>query len=175
MHIIEFEGLLGKHLFAVEETVNSNFRKSITEKLKIHLHFSQNFNMDFYGIFSHKLFIETDKDDVVKAITIHFGEVINRQFYDSFVKQYGKPNTISIIDKRTIISGGVDKTSDGFFSNISKSELSLREGTFEEKPLFMIWEKDGYYIQAFLRHKQNISEIMFSTESPPFNVKPNKP
>ncbi len=175
VNTIKFEELLGKHLSYVEKTVGSNFRKNDFEKVKISLYSSQNFNMDFHGIFSYFISVETDKNDIVKAITIHFGEVINRQFYDSFIENYGEPNHIYVMSNIKVISEtSPHETDDPFHRNLTKREGDLIEGTFEDKPLFMIWEKDGFYIQAFLRHKQNISEIMFSLESPPFNVKSNK-
>ncbi|MFC4634632.1 hypothetical protein ACFO3O_11975, partial [Dokdonia ponticola] len=45
--------------------------------------------------------------------------------------------------------------------HLAKNTFDLREGTFEEKPLWIVWEKEGYEIKAHLRHKNNRSEITF--------------
>ncbi|TSE04380.1 hypothetical protein FOF46_26505 [Aquimarina algiphila] len=175
MDTIKFEELLEEHLSEVKKAVSTNFKESNIEKIKAQLYFSQNFNMNFYGMLSHVLSLETDESDIVKSITIHFDKVINRQFYDSFIEKYGEPDHIHVISNRKIISEGSIKDDIGnVIQHARKSEGDLIEGTFDEKPLFMIWKKENFYIQAFLRHKQNISEIMFNTESPPFNVKPSK-
>lgn len=175
MDTIKFEELLEKHLSVVEKIVGSNFRKSNFEQVKVRLYSSQYLNMDFYGMFSHLLSVETDENDNVESITIHFRKVINRQFYNSFVEKYGEPNHIYVMSNIKVISEtSPHESGDPFHQNLTKREGDLIEGTFDEKPLFMIWKKENFYIQAFLRHKQNISEITFSIDSPPFNVKPSK-
>ncbi|TPV34696.1 hypothetical protein FJ651_03965 [Paucihalobacter ruber] len=68
-----------------------------------------------------------------------------------------------VVEKRTVLSenSGEDEMY-GFKQYLRKSELELREGTFEENPLYIIWNKEQYMIKALLRHNQNISEITFS-------------
>lgn len=180
MDTIKFEELLEKHLSEIKKTVGSNFRKSGFEEIKIHLYFSQHFNMNFHGMFSHVLSLETDENDIIKSITVHFNKVIDHQSYNSFVEKYGEPNHIYVLSNIKVVK---EKTSSNdykgaddlsFHQNVTKREGDLIEGKLEDKPLAIVWEKDGYYIQAYLRHEQNISEVMFSIDNPSFNVKPNK-
>ncbi|MEW7277511.1 hypothetical protein ABW636_02820 [Aquimarina sp. 2201CG1-2-11] len=172
MDNLKFEELLRKDLSIVEETVSSDFRKSSYKQIETSLYFSQNFNMDFYGMYSHALSVETDKNDTVEEITIHFGKVINRQFYDLFVEKYGEPIHIYVLSDLKVVSKiDSQESNDPFHQNLTKREGDLIKGTFDDKPLFMIWEKDDFYIQAFMRYEQNISEITFSVDSPRFIIK----
>lgn len=157
---IEFEELLGKHISNVEKTIGSDFEKNNFEKIKISFYSnSQYFNIDFYGIFCNHLTIQTNEKDIVQSISIHFREVITREFYDSFIQQYGEPNNIQVIENRRTVS---ESFGEGFYQHLRKSTFDLREGTFDENPLYIIWEKEHFQIKAFLRHKMNISEITFS-------------
>ena len=160
MHNIEFEELLGEQLSNVEKTVGIDFENKIFGKIKIsYYRNSQYLNIDYYGIYSNYLTIQTNENDVVESISIHFRKVITRDFFDSFIQQYGEPNNIQVIENRRIIG---ESFGEGFYQHLKKSTFDLREGSFEENPLYIIWKKDNYQIKAFLRHKMNISEITFS-------------
>ncbi len=173
---MKFEQLLGKILPIVEDIIGSSFKPSVAKFEDCTLYSNWDyFNADFFWHTTRHLTLIADDDGIVESITVHFGYVIDRTFYDSFVGQYGEPDHIYIIENTVVISESYIKDENGNdVQKISKGESDLKEGTFDEKPLFMIWEKDGFYIQAYLRHEMNISEIMFSVESPPFNIKSNK-
>lgn len=170
---MEFEKLLGKHVSVFEETIGDDFENKLFGNSFYYI--SDEFNKKYYSDMQyHNLTISTNQNHIVESISIHFPKVIDRQFYDSFIEKYGEPNKTQVIDKRHVINEGSYTTGELKIQKLSKSELEMREGTFDEKPLFIIWEKEHFYIQAFLRHKQNISEITFSLDSPIFNVKSSK-
>ncbi|WP_378184002.1 hypothetical protein [Aquimarina sp. SS2-1] len=173
---MKFEQLLGKTIPAIEDRIGSSFKPSIVKFEDCSMYSNWDyFNSDFFGYTIRYLSLTTDDKGITSSISIHFPSVIAQPFYNSFTQEYGEPDTIKVVDKTTVVSEGKYVSENGdFVSNVKKRESDLRDGTFEEKPLFMIWEKDGFYIQAYLRHEMNISEIMFSIDSPPFNIKPTK-
>ncbi len=170
---IEFEKLLRKHISIVEEIIGDDFENTLSRK-SFYFISDEFVKKKFLNMSYNCLDINTNKNDIVASISIHFSEVIDRQFYNTFVEKYGTPDQIYVRSNVKVISEEVYTSDDDFSSNLKKREGDLIEGTFDEKPLFMIWEKDDFYIQAFLRHEQNICEILFSLESPPFNIKPKK-
>jgi hypothetical protein len=172
MTCINFEDLLGKHISYTEKITGYDFEETnVNLKYSENKHYSIKSKIDdslfevkyLCGIPYKFLFIQTDKTDIVQSITIYFQRLINRAFYDAFNEVYGIPSSMLVIEKRTVISenNGEDETF-SFQQHLRKSELELREGTFEENPLHIVWEKKKYMIKALLRHNQNISEITFS-------------
>ena len=110
------------------------------------------------------LIATTNQQDVVESVTVYFRKIIDHSFYNSFVGNYGAPNSIQVIENRrrtseTLIKDETGKTT----QTLTKNIFDLREGTFEENPLHIIWEKDDYQIKVFLRHEQSVSEITFSS------------
>jgi len=164
---MKLENVLCKHISVAEkltgytfEEGNFNFKNSKIKYFSIKL--NPNDNSDklnfFYGMPYRLLFIQTDENKMIKSIGVFFNKHIDRKFYEAFNKAYGEPTNILIIDERVVISESV---LDNGFGQASKAELKLREGTFEEDPLYIIWEKESYQIKALLR-QQNMSEITFS-------------
>ncbi|GAB1858750.1 hypothetical protein MHTCC0001_35900 [Flavobacteriaceae bacterium MHTCC 0001] len=105
----------------------------------------------------------TNEKETIRSISILFSKVISRQFYDKFIENYGEPNHTYIIENRKEIIEEPEEEND-FARNAKKFEGDLREGSFDENPLYIIWEKENYTIRAFLRHEQNISEITFKVK-----------
>ncbi|WP_139062586.1 hypothetical protein [Aquimarina megaterium] len=174
MDHIEFEKLLGKHVSIFEETIGNDFENKLFRKHSFYSIKDEFVKKYFFGLNYNTIAIQTDENEIIESISIHFRKVIDRQFFDLFVEKYGEPDHTYIISNIKVVSETTPhESNDPFHQNLTKREGDLIEGTFDEKPLFMIWEKDNFYIQAFLRHKQNISEITFSIDSPPFNVKPS--
>lgn len=172
MTCINFEDLLGKHISFTEKVTGFDFEET---DVKFHnsenRHYSIKSKLDdslfevrnLYGIPYKFLFIQTDKNDKVQSITIYAHKLINRKIYEDFNQIYGKPISILVVEKRTVLSenSGEDEMY-GFKQYLRKSELELREGTFEENPLYIIWKNEQYMIKALLKDNQNISEITFS-------------
>ncbi len=163
MDYIKFEALLGKHISTVEDSIGSDFENTLFQKDFYYIT-DELVKKDFFGMKYNMLYIKTNDKDAVEAISILFQKVITRQFYDTFVKEYGEPIHTQVITKRKEVIEKQEKTDSDFASNAKKYEIELREGTFEENPLYIIWKKEGYEIKAFLRHEQNISEVTFSMQ-----------
>ena len=159
MHFNEFENLLGKHISVTEKAIGNDFDNKLFGDEFYYIE-DEFIKKDFYGMSYNCVSITTNEKDIVQSISVHFRKVIPREFYDSFIKKYGEPNNIQIIENRQVISEGMNKDPN-FKAYLKKSTFDLREGTFEEKPLYIIWKKEQFQIKAFLRHKQNISEITF--------------
>ncbi len=164
MQYIDFEKLLGQDISIVEDSIGGEFGNTLFHKSFYYIT-DESIKKSFYGMSYNMMTILTNEKDIVESISIHFSSVINRQFYDEFLGAYGKPDNIQVIENRQLESESVKKDDDGkIIETLRKSTFDLREGTFEEKPLYIIWKKENYEIKAFLRHKQNISEITFSLE-----------
>lgn len=161
---IEFEKLLGKHLYDVKKVIDVDFKKNNFEKVKIGFYSNKEYlNISYFGMISHHITLLSNDKEMVTSISVHFRKIIDRPFYDSFVREYGSPSSIQIIKKRQIESEIVLKNdSSKVDQTLRKGTVDLSEGSFEDKPLFIIWKKESYQIKAFLRHEQNISEIIFS-------------
>ncbi|NMH89824.1 hypothetical protein [Flavivirga algicola] len=162
MGYIEFEKVLGKHISIAEEIIGTDFENKLFEKSYYYIA-NESIKKGFCGMSYNMLTIMTNEKDTVQSITVHFQKVIDRQFYDSIVEKYGKPDNIQIIENRQLESESVTEDDEGqVIQTLRKSTFSLKEGSFEERPLYIIWKKESFEVKAFLRHEQNISEITFS-------------
>ncbi|MDO5981862.1 hypothetical protein [Flavivirga spongiicola] len=165
MDYIEFEKVLGKHISIAEEVIGTDFENKLFGKSYYYIA-DELIKKEFCGTRYNMLTIMTNEKDTVQSITVHFQKVIDRQFYDVFIEKYGKPDNIQIIENRKVESESVIKDDNGkIVERLRKSTLNLKEGSFEEKPLYIIWKKEGFEIKVFLKHKQNISEITFSIKN----------
>lgn len=166
MNSIQFENLLGKHISVAEAVTGYNFKDcnfNIENSDNKHYRIDSNSIeiREFYGMLYKILFIQTDKNDTVQSITVHFHKLIDRQFYESFNEVYGEPSSILVVEKRIVISEGYAEDDTNFNQYLRKSDLELREGSFDEGPLYIIWKREGYQAKALLR-QQNMSDITFS-------------
>ena len=66
---------------------------------------------------NHHITILVDEKDAVKSITVHFRKVIDHEFYYLFIKDYGEPNHIQIIENRQILSESFTKDDNGEIIN----------------------------------------------------------
>jgi len=155
----KFENLLGKHISISKFFTGSDFKTNNYGK-KFYIN-SEQIDDSFLGVPYNFITIIPDENDTIQSITIHFPKLINRQFYDSFIEKYGEPNNIQVIENRKVMSKGTYGDSD-FKQHLTKSTFDLREGSFEENPLFIIWKKDSFQINFFFRYEQNKSELTFS-------------
>jgi len=160
MDYIEFENSLRKPISDFREVIGNDFEDKYFGKDFYYIP-DESIKKNYYGTQYSSISVLVDEDDKLRSITIHFREVISRKSYDLFVEDYGLPINILIVENRQIISEGT-YTSDNFTQHLVERSFELREGEFEENPLYIIWKKEHFQIKAFLRHKQNISEITFS-------------
>ncbi|RNC84876.1 MAG: hypothetical protein ED556_09840 [Winogradskyella sp.] len=166
MNDTRLEKILGKDISDIKAQFNFELKENNFSKNDFALVFHSNesyINEPFYNMFYNHISIITNKKDKVQSITIHFREIIDYSFFNSFIENYGEPNSIQVIENRKRISKTTIKDEFGRASQtLTKNIFDLREGTFEEKPLHIIWQKSNFQIKVFLRHEQNISEITFS-------------
>ena len=161
MNYIEFEKLLGQHISVTEETIGSDFENTLFGENSYFIK-DEYIIKDFYRMPYNFISVVKTENDTLHSITIHFRKIISRQFFDSFIEKYGEPDNIQIIENRQLESETIIKDDNGKVKQrLTKNTFDLREGTFEERPLFIWWKKENYHIRAFLRRKQNISEIRF--------------
>lgn len=167
MDFITLENLLDKHIAVAENHFGIDFKVNVYKKDDFEAKFYSNkdyIKKDFYGMNYNQITINTNPNDTIESITIHFREVINNRFYNLFTEKYGKPDSILVIKNRQTVSETILKDKDGKINqHLRKNKIDLEEGTFEENPLYIIWKKKNYEIKAFLRHKTGISEITFNT------------
>lgn len=161
MDNIEFEKLLGESILVFEKAIGDDFKKNpIRDSYSV-----KDWNMikTFHGMSYNLLSVDKDEKDKIKSIYINFNSIISRDFFDSLNWQYGKPNSILIMANRTLEGEHIEKDENGKNKvSARKYSLDLKEGSFEDKPLYIIWKKYDYEIKALLIHKQGRSKIMFN-------------
>lgn len=163
MKFEEFKDLLGKNITETNRLIDKGFEID-----------PENNNLYFIGRNSLLLYnrpaynISTNKkDDIIDAITFYFKEIINDSFYNAFINDFGIPDSIQVVENIKIISEGENEEA-GFNQYLRKSFIETREGGFEEKPFYMIWNKENYQIKILLNHKLNITTITFRNPSDRF-------
>lgn len=160
---IEYETLLGKHSSIVKEVIGNDFDNKLFDKNFYYLK-NENLKKNLHGINYNTISISSDKNEIIESVTVHFSSIINKEFYEKLNQIYGLPKEIKVISKREIVSESNDN--DTFFSqNMRKSNIELQNGSFEENPLYIIWNKDNFEIIIFTRHNIGISEITFKVKN----------
>ena len=113
----------------------------------------ESISKNYFGIPFKSISITTDEKSNLQSITIHFKEVINREFYDLFIQTYDYPSHILVVEKTHIINESNQK--DDFLNQyLSKGKIELSEGKFEENPLFIIWRREHFQIKINLGYEQ---------------------
>ena len=170
MQSLDFENLIGKDVSIVHAILlDKGFENdNIFPNIKSYALDEETYD-SFYGLAFNIITIGINENNYVSDITIHFNQVIDSSFYYKFIIDYDKPDIIQVVDGVKFISDWKEnKTENGIEQKVRKVTLNTREGSFEENPFFMIWNKEGYQIKALLRHKQNTSEITFRLPSKNF-------
>ena len=167
MDFKEFENLIGKDIsHARQILLHEGFEYHNT--LEINLYTSDSHH-DFYTMSYNMISIITDEKNMLKSVTIHFHQIIDSNFYDSFIINYGNPDTIQVIDRHDFVGEWTkEEEEERIEHRVRKNTLIMREGKFEENPLLIIWNKKDYQIKALLKHEQSISEITFRESTDKF-------
>ena len=73
------------------------------------------------------------------------------------------PSSLQIAESRkTISSRETPRGSKGEGSRtVKKSILKTRDGSFEEKPLYILWNRKDFQIEILIKHDQGLSKIFF--------------
>lgn len=159
MMFTDLEKLLGQNISVLKNVIGDNFKNEL-------------FGDNFYYIKDDKsslylnnksfktLSVLKDENNNIETITIHFLGIINRGFYDKLIAEYGIPNEIKVIHKRTEVSRN-NLNDDNLNQSVTKNDIELIDGAFEDNPLFINWNKKSFVIQVFFKHKQGICDITF--------------
>lgn len=116
---------------------------------------------EFCGKTYERLEINLDDNQMVKDISTAFPEIVDRIFYDKMIKYYGVPSNILAYDKLISESKSNDFGAGSFNQNLSKRSFSLKEASFDEKPVFIIWKKEYYDIKMMFYYKEKITGLTF--------------
>ncbi len=160
MDFKEFEKLIGKDIsYANLILLDEGFKYH--KPLEIPFYTSDSYQW-FYGMPYNMISIITDDKDMVKSVTIHLHKVIDSRFYDLFILDYGNPDTTQVVEGYDSVGKWTgNELEEEIELKARKVTFKMKEGTFEENPLFMIWNKKAYQVRALSKHEQNISEITF--------------
>lgn len=158
---IEFEKLLNNDFTFFENNVEYNSKEYVEQGAYYVIDFNK--TMLFYNLPYNMLSLKKDDNHKIQTITIVCNQIINREIFDLINAHYGKPSSIQVIANRTLESETIGKDENGnIIGNSKKHTLDLKEGSFEENPFLIVWEKKGYQIQALLNQKHDRSSITFS-------------
>ena len=158
---MKFKTLLGKSFaFAAscigEEFINEPFQNG-TYFLEKDSSYKSFYDSKYNCLSIHK----KEGREIVNSITVHLLEVLNFKTFNSLVAQYGAPDHIWVATNTSMISETINDSNPEFKQRLTKSEHDLREGTFEEKPLVIIWNKGDFEIKVLFRYEQNQSKITY--------------
>ena len=157
---MKFETLLGNSIAFAASCIGEEFINKPFQNGTYFLEKDSSYKL-FYDSRYNCLSIHKDDREVVHSITVHLLEVLNFKTFNSLVAQYGAPDHIWVATKTTLISETSDDSNPEFKQRLTKSEHDLREGTFEEKPLVIIWNKKDFEIKVIFRYEQNQSKITY--------------
>jgi len=146
-----FENFIGQHIddvsiFDIKPIGNDNNYSILIESDK-----------DLYGVKYNHINLNTDDEGRIKEITIFFSETVNKKFYEKIVDYYGIPNKIEVSDNLMSESKGTTKKG----RKLTKRFYTIKDGSFEDKPFNILWNKKNYQVKIVLKHEINKSEIIF--------------
>lgn len=113
------------------------------------------------GMSYNKLEVVLDDNEKIKELYTAFPEIIGRFFYDNMITHYGLPNTILGHDKILNESKRDNIYISGFYQNLSKRSYSLKEVSFGEKPIIIIWKRQNFDIKMMFYYKENATQLAF--------------
>lgn len=153
-----FESFLSNHISIVYNVFGNNFQKM---NFGNDIHYTFSFLTKNYYEQSYKqLTIITDKKEIIKEIIIRFYPIIDLLFYNHLIINYGKPSSIKIFD--SFESNNKSETEDkSFKQNLKMRIIKTKEGSFEENPLSIVWNKEKYQIHLLFRREYNVSDLIF--------------
>jgi len=153
-----FEKLLNKNVKNVSNILNCKFKNNL---LNPKFYYSEFENERSYFGYKYNFISLTINNNEINSITINLNKLINKDFFNSFIKVYGKPNEIRVLKKENIINTVNEKDNNSFNQKLKQSIIETEEGSFDDKPLYILWEKDHYIIKLFQRYDRGYSDITF--------------
>ncbi|KZS41391.1 hypothetical protein AWE51_22060 [Aquimarina aggregata] len=153
------QGLIGTHINEVSNAILIQDESFTSTKL-----YKINEEKVFLGKSYNSTFITTNKEDLVEEIAISLMEIIDKSFYERMVEVYGVPSLMLGPDKSTVdmIRDRTNATESAQFTG------NLEDYKFEDKPLYILWEKDHYSIKVVLGMETDTfhsTQIKFSNKN----------
>ncbi|MBG6129062.1 hypothetical protein IWQ47_000246 [Aquimarina sp. EL_43] len=108
--------------------------------------------------------IVTDKNDVIKELSIRMNHAIDKSFFNRMVEEYGDPFALYKIDE--ILETKTSFHEDGGSSTSSKG--SMKKCTFEEDPIFIIWNIKEQSIIVKIKRQGSFPSTSISLENKGF-------
>ncbi|MCK8521483.1 hypothetical protein M0D21_07885 [Aquimarina sp. D1M17] len=100
----------------------------------------------------HLILIETDKNNVIQKFSFILNGVFDRSLYDKLILKYGEPDQMTKKDQETfnnpVSSKGITAIS---------SSYTLKNCTFEEKPLYVIWNKNSFTVKFLCKQDEGLT------------------
>lgn len=114
---------------------------------------------EYFGAQINSVSVILDEKKVIQWITLTSVSIVNGCFLDAFVKKHDNPTHISKVDKLIYESKTTNK--DRFHQQLRKREYSTKEVSLNEKPDFILWEKQDCKIEIRFHYKYNATQIRF--------------
>jgi len=128
---IKFEDILGKDISVFEKIIGGDFENKLygnsSYYLKNHLNAKE-----FFGMSYTMISVNLDDENIIQSITLHFQELINREFYDAFNTVYDEPQHIQIMENRELESETYIRDNNGNITQHLKKNTFKSEITFKK-------------------------------------------
>ena len=106
-------------------------------------------NFEFLGIKIDGISLGTNKQSIIKTISIPVPGNLDRDTYILLTKKYGEPKALYKTDKVKVVSESIFE--DGF--QVKRTEATMKECTFDEEPKLIVWDNDKGKIELSMAHK----------------------
>ena len=158
MNEISFENYLGIKI----DNININNLKPIKNTtLKNTFSISLKSLFKYYNNYISHIYFITNENKQVNQILVNLTSLIDKQFYNQLVFIYGEPDIISIKDGISHQSQKSVNPKNTLNQSVQKTIYNIRVGSFEEKPVHLLWKKESFQIEVFMKYDRNNSQIIF--------------
>ncbi|WP_111308995.1 hypothetical protein [Confluentibacter sediminis] len=130
MENIKFENFIGKDISVVNYSLSKDSDNKIFGS-NVYYTLTEN-NKYFYSMPYNIIIIVTNEEGLIQEVTIHFQEVINKNFFELFTSNYGNPDMIQVVNEISL-GNEVLSESDTFSQTLRKGFIETKEGEFECK------------------------------------------
>ncbi len=130
---------IGKHISEFPINVQLD-----TKPILITHIYNTNVDYEFLGRSYKQLGIHTDKDDLIKSISITIWETMNISFYNDIINSYGNPS--QVLKPKT--------------SEVKENDYALQSCLFEDNPVFIFWKNSkGFDIEVQINRSSKFTRI----------------
>lgn len=156
-----FENFIGKSIEKLDVIKNATIDHN--KELNIYTIHSET-HYDYCGSYYRGFTATTNSKAIIQDITVYIHSIIDTNFYNAFINDYGLPNEIKVEDYKIVEREKLDNKlpKEGLSAEAIKTFISFKEGSFDENPHLIKWYKENYQIQIFIKREINITEIKFS-------------